>query len=921
MNAKSSRILWFAAAAVILLMICAGSVSAQEVLLDKMEKCADLICYPSIDDPNQYYYLPDQPALAYKNGKPQFSFLKYARTQATGEAGTGRAEGGGIVHFLVTYGASDARIRAAQKDLQGRHPDAVIIGPIVYRKGNFALITSFQEDNTLTTRTVAVGKAPLMEGQKTAVSIALTREGAELLWESFKSDTPDISLVFDMEFAGIREPYEATLEADWSQISKHDRLKAGVKYAWFGADVDILFQELRQTGAIKITTKGDNAVMDTILQSANEKLLKVMFDPAPVDDLTRAAAEKNSYDSLNQAAKLLKDAATTKSSSSSTKTKSSNFLEPSPADRKARFFASLFNALFTESCAQAAEQTSAEDIENQPIRKATKELTTKADEAFNKKQYEEALRLYKAAVETYNKSVNQRQEGRGTLRCCIGDCLMQLERYAEAVQWYTEAADIYGHDTEAGKDMLQRRAKAEKLAGSELPPLPADPDAYPNTVEDKGTDSKNKGTQAEVPSTSASEAYNNARRLYEEARKGGFQTDATQKALGAYLEYEAQYAPTGSRAEEVKGRIRMLEERLNKNNASDGSDASNTGSKPSGDSKAEESFELPPPPPPPASESSESKTPATATPSSGSPSVATTPAANTASAAKTSTPKAAATAQKSRADGAPGFSLVASYSMKRIKRSGKMVYNMNHYRTETQAFAMAENIGDIYKRYGNDDQIFRAVTIDDPVFKQREILVTLDGQDADTFTKYLNFVTVKMRKRHQSGDTTTDEIVITPETFQSSNNNFSMVYGWKNDSDRTAWLGYEYQAVWSFHGGVEIRTPWQQTDTPMLALTPPHRYRSVSIEGDGTALTDAGVRHAVVTFTCRIGDEYLSRQTTIRNNSTAPAMIVDVPEDVQSPETKVDITWYMKKGRQVSAEEFTLESDIVYWDELPEGGA
>jgi hypothetical protein len=50
-------------------------------------------------------------------------------------------------------------------------------------------------------------------------------------------------------------------------------------------------------------------------------------------------------------------------------------------------------------------------------------------------------------------------------------------------------------------------------------------------------------------------------------------------------------------------------------------------------------------------------------------------------------------------------------------------------------------------------------------------------------------------------------------------------------------------------------------------------------------------------------------------------MIVDVPEDSGAPETKIDITWYLTKGRQVSADAFTLESDIVYWDELPEGGA
>ena len=102
------------------------------------------------------------------------------------------------------------------------------------------------------------------------VSMAVTREGAELLWESFKSDTPDISLVFDMEFAGIRNPYEATIIADWSRVSQSQSLKAGVKYAWFGADIDMLFQELRQTQAVKIVTKGENAQLDKIVEAGQQ---------------------------------------------------------------------------------------------------------------------------------------------------------------------------------------------------------------------------------------------------------------------------------------------------------------------------------------------------------------------------------------------------------------------------------------------------------------------------------------------------------------------------------------------------------------------------------------------------------------------------------------------------------------------------
>ncbi len=783
-------------------LLGSGFAEAQEINLDKMVKCGDLICYQALKDANTFYYLPDNPRLATKNGRPQFSFLKYARTEKTGKAGTNKAEGGGIVHFLVTYGADESQVKEAEKGLQEKYPDASIDGPIVYRKGSFALITSFTEGNITTTRTVAVGKAPLMEGQKAAVSMALTREGAEILWESFQTDTPDISLVFDMQFAGVREPFEATLEADWARVASHHNVKAGVKYAWFGADVDILFQELRQTGAVKITTKGKDATLEGILTSVNNKLLEAMFVPASNDELTKAAAEKGSYDSLNQAAKMLKDSTAARASTSSSTTRRTSFMETDPGYAGIDFWAAIMHFLVAEA-------------------------------------------------------------------------------HAEGI------IPGIGESGVAVSDSGQSEGGASQATSGE--------------------------TQVE----SASEAYNRARRRYEEARSAGFPADAIEEALIAYEDYQADHNPTGSRASEVSGRIRMLRDRL----AASG--VSSTASSPLATQSSTSSTV-----PAAASSTSTTSQPVAATsassPSQSSSTAATSPAASTAS-SRTTTPRRTTTsrpgtAASSRSNGSPGFSLVASYKMKKIKRSGKLVYQMNHYRTELQAFAMAENIGSLYKRYGNDPQIFRAVTIDDPVFKQREVLVTLDGQDATTFTRHLNFVTVKLKKQHQSGDVTSDEVVITPEKFNAQGNSFSLGYGYKGDDDRSRWLDYKFETLWSFHGGVEIRTPWQETDTPMLALQPPHRYRTVTIEGSGRALTKAGVRHAVVTVTSMINDKPVKNQVTIRNRGPAPALVLDIPEDPANPDVQVAITWHLSGGKNLTAEE-SLEGNIVYWDELPKGGA
>ena len=909
---------------------------AQEINLDKMEKCGDLLCYQSLDNENLYHYLPDRPHLAYKDGRPQFSFLKYARVRETGEAGTGRAQGGGIVHFLVTYGADKGRVRAAEADLQERFPEAGIGGPIIYRKGSFALITSFQEENKTTTRTVAVGKAPLMEGQKAAVSMALTREGAELLWESFKSATPDISLVFDMQFAGVREPYEATLEADWSRIVKHDQVKAGVKYAWFGADIDLLFQELRQDGAIKITTKGKNVNMDKILESAHARLLKVIFDPAPIDELTRAAAEKDSYSSLNQAVKLLKDAAALRRA----KGRRSRLKDEPPllltnietsltafSDELVRKY-SLLNWLISPAhAADASLQL-----------KEAEQRFNEAEKAFAEKRYAEARALYEKSRVLY-----QAAKGHDSpeLIYNIGTCDYHLKNWDAAISNLQNFLNLLGQHSKLEKDRvsayilisrcLQSLGKDEE-ARTYLEKAEEDPsgktaeglnqlgDAYYHMGSyarsafyyKKALDAAQPGSSAERYARRwageiAAKAYSHARKLDEQARAAKYETEATQKALNAYTAYQDNVVPTGQREKEIESRIKFLADKLEKKGAA-------KTVAPSKEYQVTGKTTTPKPGTATSPSGSLKKSGAKSKYSGKSPSAR----RKTAPKTRKRTPKTTQTAAK-RSDGTPGFSLVASYRMKRIKRSGKFTYHMNHYRTEAQAFAMAENIGDLFSRYGHDPKVFRAVTIDDPVFKQREVLVTLDGQDTDTFTRHLNFVTVRMEKRHQSGDLTSDEVIITPEKFNASSNAFILSYGWKGDDDRTQWLDYRVQTLWSFHGGVEIRQPWTARNNAMLALEPPHRYRTITIEGDGERLNRLGVRHAVVTVTSWINGQPVSNQVTIRNRGAAPATILETPESREGPPSEVEISWHLSGGRKITAPVQLLEGDILYWDELPDG--
>ena len=57
----------------------AGITGAQPINLDRPVKAGELTVFPDIGNPTQYYYISDKPKLATDaNGKPQFSFLRYA---------------------------------------------------------------------------------------------------------------------------------------------------------------------------------------------------------------------------------------------------------------------------------------------------------------------------------------------------------------------------------------------------------------------------------------------------------------------------------------------------------------------------------------------------------------------------------------------------------------------------------------------------------------------------------------------------------------------------------------------------------------------------------------------------------------------------------------------------------------------------
>lgn len=270
--------------------------SAQQIMLDRGARIEGLWVFPAAANPNHYYYLPnDSWIVPDDNGDPQFSFLRYVINKPSEGAtsqGITEAEGGGILHFLVTYGVPEEvrkRAERAVRRLDPENEDLKLMGPVIFKEGRYALISSIvntetgEEEGHL----LATGNAPVLEGSQIALSFDLPPDRATLLMESLKMATPDISLIFEMTVEGVTDAFEADLIIRWDDVHKSKRMgvkaEVNVYYAGLSGDMGMMFDELMQNKSVELKTRGANDNMEALLDKVHNQLLELMFEPIPID--------------------------------------------------------------------------------------------------------------------------------------------------------------------------------------------------------------------------------------------------------------------------------------------------------------------------------------------------------------------------------------------------------------------------------------------------------------------------------------------------------------------------------------------------------------------------------------------------------------------------------------------------------------
>lgn len=263
-----------------------------------------------------------------------------------------------------------------------------------------------------------------------------------------------------------------------------------------------------------------------------------------------------------------------------------------------------------------------------------------------------------------------------------------------------------------------------------------------------------------------------------------------------------------------------------------------------------------------------------------------------------------------------GFGLYAGYQAKDIQSSGTTVLDFNHRASVDRHSFITFNLGDLYRRHGQDERYFRAVNLEDPTFEQREIHVGIDGALLPELGSFVNSVTVTLRKTHGNGEQTLRELVLDRGSIEKGSGDLRMVYGSRGDTDRTAWLSYEARTRWSFKGGGSFQTEWQAQEAAMLDLYTPYERRRVALSGDPERLTSLGVRAVVVEISYPFFGATRREQRVLRAGQNPGDESFEITLPRETFEYDYQITWQLAEGRRIT-HRGRDGSGLIFVDELP----
>lgn len=211
------------------------------------------------------------------------------------------------------------------------------------------------------------------------------------------------------------------------------------------------------------------------------------------------------------------------------------------------------------------------------------------------------------------------------------------------------------------------------------------------------------------------------------------------------------------------------------------------------------------------------------------------------------------TGGESSGGGAPpaAVSVNFTYSIRKVKNSGKSTFNIKSDTKVSLYHILTLNLNSMYKKYGNDKNIFKDVKIDDPFFKEKQISIMPDITLIEQLkaNKMVGDVTVTVRKKHENGEVTTKVVGINSKTLTQFDKPVYVSYGNKGDKDNIQWHKYEYMYTVTLAGQGKYETGWIPSNAFQININAPYTTQKKCLSGNLEDLKAKGVKTVDVKMT------------------------------------------------------------------------
>ncbi len=263
-----------------------------------------------------------------------------------------------------------------------------------------------------------------------------------------------------------------------------------------------------------------------------------------------------------------------------------------------------------------------------------------------------------------------------------------------------------------------------------------------------------------------------------------------------------------------------------------------------------------------------------------------------------------------------GFGLNVGYQYKEHRTTGKSTMVFKGRSTVDRNHYITFNAGNLYEKYGDNKEIFKDVPLWDPAFQQRDVYVGIDGNIEKEFNKMLNSVTVKLNKEHQNGDHTLKEVLLTKNTYKSSNGKIAMKYLNHEDVDKSEWLNYTYKTTWKFIGGGTYEEDWITESASMINLYTPFQRRKIELSGDLKVFEEKNIRAVSVKINYDFFGDRKSKHLTLypSDNINDKFFEITLPKGVD--DVNYTIIWYVKNNAPIEKKGID-QYGLIFIDEIP----